>query len=238
MEVLSKTAVRGLKRSRKFVIALLAVQMIMSCHTVYAEGEEDEYEEEPYYSEESYEEEWDEEYTEEYEEEEYEEYDEEYTEEYIEEEQEEEEYWEYSEESYEETVSEVSEIAEVSVEESSEPIIKRDPLAYQKDIDVLLPADVQVSQTVSESSEKNRDKQTQEMISESSAAEKVLNIADLAQQKERHTTFSVMGILLWVLIILLTGAAVVILVNTKASGEFRRRRYYRSAKHMTKKHIK
>ena len=228
----------------KMILALLTVLSMLGIGSiVYAEGEEDEENyDESYYSEETYEDEEDDD-TEYNGEDEYEEDDETYGDE--DENNEDEEYIEesYEEESEEESsILEEETVSEVSVEESSEPIINNDPLKWQKDIDTIIPADAGNYVSPIADSKPEEKKQTEKTVSEESKAEgpveeKVLNIADIAEKEDDNISF-ITGVVLWIFVLFLAAFLFIIFANTKSVGNIPRKRYYKSPRKITKRHIK
>ena len=230
-----------MKRIKRILALLTAVSMLSIGSTVYAEGEDDEenYDDE-YYSDESY-------YEDDYEDEDYEEEseDEDNDDEYIEEsyddyEEDEEESSEYE----EETVSEVSTESSIesSVEESSEPIINNDPLKWQKSIETIIPADSANNVAAVANSNPETKKQTETSVWEESKVEepieeKVLNIADIAEKEDDNISF-ITGVVLWTFILFLAVFLFIIFANTKSLENIPRKKYYKSPKKITKRHIR
>ena len=235
-----------MKRVKRILALLTALSMLSIGSTVYAEGEDDEenYDDE-YYSEKSY-------YEDDYEEiydEDNEDNDDEYIEEsyddYEEDDEDDEEYSEEESSEYEEeTVSEVSTESSIesSVEESSEPIINNDPLKWQKNIDTIIPADVSNNVSAVSNSKPETQKQTEVSVAEESKVEepieeKVLNIADIAEKEDDNISF-ITGVVLWTFILFLAVFLFIIFANTKSLENIPRKKYYKSPKKITKRHIR
>ena len=235
-----------MKRVKRILALLTALSMLSIGSTVYAEGEDDEenYDDE-YYSEESY-------YEDDYEEiydEDNEDNDDEYIEEsyddYEEDDEDDEEYSEEESSEYEEeTVSEVSTESSIesSVEESSEPIINNDPLKWQKNIDTIIPADVSNNVSAVSNSKPEIQKQTEASVSEESKVEepieeKVLNIADIPEKEDDNISF-ITGVVLWIFVLFLAAFLFIVFANTKSLENIPRKRYYKSPKKITKRHIR
>lgn len=233
-----------MKRIKRILALLTAVSMLSIGSTVYAEGEDDEenYDDE-YYSDESY-------YEDDYEDEDYEEEsedednDDEYIEESYDDYEEDEEDEEESSEYEEETVSEVSTESSIesSVEESSEPIINNDPLKWQKSIETIIPADSANNVAAVANSNPETKKQTETSVWEESKVEepieeKVLNIADIAEKEDDNISF-ITGVVLWTFILFLAVFLFIIFANTKSLENIPRKKYYKSPKKITKRHIR
>ena len=233
-----------MKRIKRILALLTAVSMLSIGSTVYAEGEDDEenYDDE-YYSDESY-------YEDDYEDEDYEEEsedednDDEYIEESYDDYEEDEEDEEESSEYEEETVSEVNTESSIesSVEESSEPIINNDPLKWQKSIETIIPADSANNVAAVANSNPETKKQTETSVWEESKVEepieeKVLNIADIAEKEDDNISF-ITGVVLWTFILFLAVFLFIIFANTKSLENIPRKKYYKSPKKITKRHIR
>jgi len=235
-----------MKRVKRILALLTALSMLSIGSTVYAEEEDDEenYDDE-YYSEESY-------YEDDYEEiydEDNEDNDDEYIEEsyddYEEDDEDDEEYSEEESSEYEEeTVSEVSTESSIesSVEESSEPIINNDPLKWQKSIETIIPADSANNVAAVANSNPETKKQTETSVWEESKVEepieeKVLNIADIAEKEDDNISF-ITGVVLWTFILFLAVFLFIIFANTKSLENIPRKKYYKSPKKITKRHIR
>ena len=233
-----------MKRVKRILALLTAVSMLSIGSTVYAEGEDDEenYDDE-YYSDESY-------YEDDYEDEDYEEEsedednDDEYIEESYDDYEEDEEDEEESSEYEEETVSEVSTESSIesSVEESSEPIINNDPLKWQKSIETIIPADSANNVAAVANSNPETKKQTETSVWEESKVEepieeKVLNIADIPEKEDDNISF-ITGVVLWIFVLFLAAFLFIVFANTKSLENIPRKRYYKSPKKITKRHIR
>ena len=233
-----------MKRVKRIVALLTALSMLSIGSTVYAEGEDDEenYDDE-YYSDESY-------YEDDYEDEDYEEEsedednDDEYIEESYDDYEEDEEDEEESSEYEEETVSEVNTESSIesSVEESSEPIINNDPLKWQKSIETIIPADSANNVAAVANSNPETKKQTETSVWEESKVEepieeKVFNIADIAEKEDDNISF-ITGVVLWTFILFLAVFLFIIFANTKSLENIPRKKYYKSPKKITKRHIR
>ena len=233
-----------MKRVKRILALLTALSMLSIGSTVYAEGEDDEenYDDE-YYSDESY-------YEDDYEDEDYEEEsedednDDEYIEESYDDYEEDEEDEEESSEYEEETVSEVNTESSIesSVEESSEPIINNDPLKWQKSIETIIPADSANNVAAVANSNPETKKQTETSVWEESKVEepieeKVFNIADIAEKEDDNISF-ITGVVLWTFILFLAVFLFIIFANTKSLENIPRKKYYKSPKKITKRHIR
>ena len=236
-----------MKRVKRILALLTAVSMLSIGSTVYAEGEDDEENyDESYYSEESYDDDENDDYEYYDEESEYEDNDEEYIEEsYDDYEEGDETYSEEENSEYEEEiVSEVSTESSIesSVEESSEPIINNDPLKWQKNIETIIPADSANNVAAVANSNPETKKQTETSVWEESKVEepieeKVLNIADIAEKEDDNISF-ITGVVLWTFILFLAVFLFIIFANTKSLENIPRKKYYKSPKKITKRHIR
>ena len=230
-----------MKRVKRILALLTAISMLNIGSIVYAEGEDDdEYYDDEYYSEEYEDDEgyYDEDEDEEDDDEGYEENsDEEYIEESYDEDEESSEYEEEESSEYEEET-----VSEISIEESSEPIINNDPLQWQKNIDTIIPADISnyistISDSKNETKNQIETSASEESKVEEPVEEKVLNIADFAEKEDDNISF-ITGVVLWIFVLFLAAFLFIIFANTKSIGNIPRKRYYKSPRKITKRHIR
>jgi hypothetical protein len=115
-------------------------------------------------------------------------------------------------------------------------------LKWQKSIETIIPADSANNVAAVANSNPETKKQTETSVWEESKVEepieeKVLNIADIAEKEDDNISF-ITGVVLWTFILFLAVFLFIIFANTKSLENIPRKKYYKSPKKITKRHIR